>query len=206
MAKQYTASEILSFYEREIKPTLIALTTSQYRLPEIQAHWMRCCAEMTERFGVGPMIMPYNNPANDSAGSGKSLPSACRLLNGVAEVALFLPTIMESFDEFVGTCPSCFKAVFEAFLVVTIMHETDHLALGICGPVNGLQAIIDGETTVWARTCATILCVLADTYRFPLCRSNHLFYSAWVASGRGADMGQFRRFVASSYGTLKGKR
>ena len=179
------------------------ITRGRYRLVEIQARYNQLCEKIAQRYPHGLKITLSDVASEDSVGKNMTLPFGCRCINGVPEVALFVPAIRMVFEDFHKSSPRNFRQVFESCVIIGFLHELDHLALRIIGDEADLAKVINGERIVWAETCEQAVRLFLDIYIEPLCWSDMLYYSAWVRCRRNVESKQWKDFIASLYGSLR---
>jgi hypothetical protein len=96
-----------------------------------------------------------------------------------------------------------FRRLFENFVIISFLHELDHLLLGVTvGAGNRLASIMEQERLAWAETCEKTI-RLFDENGDRLYSGDRVYYETWVRSGRNADSQLWRDFIAKMYGQIQ---
>lgn len=131
----------------------------------------------------------------------ENVPFAIKLTDGEIHLAVFLPEI-EKFAKEIRAEKHVFgktDSIVRLALVVGILHELDHAALGVVGDVKNVEDILGGEGIVWAKTCKDTISVLIEEYYQELCNHDKTSYLSWVKSGRNADNQLWKDFICGWY-------
>ncbi len=134
---------------------------------------------------------------------GVVVPFACATEGGEPEVSIFMPCLMKmavDMENHQASYAVHYSRLFEAAVVIRIMHELDHLALGVFAVVKpgaNMQEVIDGERIVWARTCEKTTLPLVDLYKRELSLGDSLFYSAWKNGNRDSKSTCWKDFITT---------
>jgi hypothetical protein len=191
------------FWDREVAPIMRSLATNSYGLPEIQARHFELLQTIADRYHHELSVSILDKRCANRVDSKYCLPFGCRALEGIPEVAIFVPVVKEIFLEIRKKSPAGFRRKFETTLVIGFLHELDHLALGLTCNDPSFDAMLEVERVVWSWTCERTINVFAETYKRELCHSDRLYYDNWLRCGRNADSPCWRSFIANLYGSIR---
>lgn len=146
------------FYEARIKPTLYQLLQKEYRLDDIQTLFdnrMQVIANSYPKMlWVGVCQTDNVSNGRGKMKQGSFITFQCIVENGQPQIRISLPSLKAVFDSFNGNPNQ--DQIFEMELVIGLIHELDHLALGRAERIDGLEERIANEALVWSITCITI--------------------------------------------------
>ncbi len=139
-------------------------------------------------------------------GKGTMVPFACAIVDGEPNISIFVPCLLNTFADLKANSQhlqSLPQDVFQTTLVVRIMHEFDHLGLGVFAPIVAgvdMAEVVKAEKVVWGRTCAKTMLPLVYTHGRELAFSDNLLKSAWVQCFQSVESQEWHDFVTKFCG------
>lgn len=189
---------VRQFFEWQVVPIIKNLFSESYKIPDIGKKLSENWEKIAERYGCNVSIEASDSFPSDDPGEGKMLMFGCALKDGKPKMVMFVRNLIMIWSTIGGN-----SSVWESFVVVGVMHELDHLALGVVEltPTRDIPKIIEGESIVWARTCQNTMRLLVEN-NWPLCGSDQDLYNAWISCNRKEKSSQWISFIKKRYGQL----
>jgi len=196
--------EMKVFWDTELANIIQRLDGNVHRLPGIQERFNLLISRANNRYMRPIDLRIVCAELKIEAGEGRRIAFGCSVTNGQPSVTIVVPEMKRTFDELRQEDPGLFRRMFENFVIVSFLHELDHLALGIVGGADiSVAQIIECERMVWAETCETTLRLFTETYKEILYVGDRLYYAAWIRGGRNAESQTWRDFIAKMYGQIQ---
>lgn len=173
--------------------------------PKIQEAFNQNIAKIAATYPSCPDGMPkflFRNSSFPGCADNECPPFACGITDDKEiHLVAFLPGI-ERVDRGIRAEKHIFGEIdstVRLFLLIGLMHELDHMALGVIDVPRDVKDILDGEGIVWAKTCEDTISVLIEEYHQELHNHDKIFYSEWVKSGRNVNSQSWKDFICGSY-------
>jgi hypothetical protein len=87
-------------------------------------------------------------------------------------------------------------------LVITVMHERDHLAYGFVNAkqehVSTADEHVAQECSAWALTCEYTLRPMIEDYQRPMTDDISIMYKAWLEAGRNEESPLWKQWIRSN--------
>ncbi len=191
------------FWNASCAPVVNQLDQGRYRLAGIQNRHDWCRREIIDRWGEPVKLELFDQQSPDTAGPKTTLAMGCRIDEGIPKIGIFVPELQKSFLQMQAKNPENLPRMFEAHMVIGLIHELDHLALGVAGKILSMEEVINGETIVHADTCEYTIRLFAEIYGYPLPNHTKVMYSQWVECYRNRESNHWRNFIAALYRNVK---
>jgi hypothetical protein len=188
MTDKPSLEEAGAFWKEHVQPYTERLLTGSYEMVPVQQHFMHNAKNMFERYKQSFLIQPYNSVVRIPGYKPGSNCIACIIENGRPIIAYFIPDLMVVMNklQLMTEDVEFVRQLFESYIVIGTMHETDHLANGWAGAASDYERSIEFERLAHAATCEHTVRHFADI-RKPVLTDTALRYRLWVECGRNAD-------------------
>ena len=156
------------------------VSDEKYPIPEVNARYHALTQEIIQRYGVTFGVEAVTSFSKDS----EEIFAASGLNESKPTVSFFIPKIMNVYAKLWASRVPDWEKQFEDDIVISMLHELDHLALGEVGlPSDTTDDLIAHEEKVWAQTCEHSISVFVAE-RYPLSQSKLAYWNDWVACGK----------------------
>lgn len=171
---------------------------STFYIPEIRDRYNFLRKTISKRYARG---IEFNCSTVFSPRS-RNVAAGCEVREGIPCLRLFIPKQMEICEEFRQSGKEDWNEQFKLSVVVSIMHELEHLA---CDPSDDpkdtqtLEGLVFQEKIAWDSTCRYSIMPLIENHHFNMAGSHVLYYRAWIATGRDKDSPGWTKFLTDAY-------
>ncbi len=193
-----------SLWTGVVKPITDSILLGTIPFPEINKVAQENQASIANLYSTSLTVRIWINLFGHLHDDGnKTTLFACGLVNNNPQVAVFLSILDRAFFHIIKYKHGNTQLgaeIFQNTVLVGVMHEIDHIALGLIGKKEDpIQTLIDIECAVWAKTCKDTLSPLIEQYgkEFPYYKS---IYDEWVLCGRSAESQRWKDSIAKTYG------
>ena len=194
------------FWNSEIQHILTELHEGKHRFARVQELFGEDCQAIYERYGGAFYYRPIVNfPYPEALMACSMQPRRERFLLFFHRIVK-VPTVVFPVKNLMGFFTTLyrmnhpgFRHVFECGFLATLLHELDHLALGLVG-ASSFEEIVEVESVVWARTCSRALPAFAF---YDLLPADQQTLDVWHQCGCDAQNPDWSAHIAERYGCLK---
>lgn len=195
---QYSVERVHEFWDLHLNKIIMGeLVRGTYPINPIDARYKVLFDETVKRYG-----RPFNIRASTQrVNSPEIIPSGCFMKGGVPFVWISVPAMMDVYSTLQHSGGPHWEKQFEAFVVISVLHEMDHIAIGEVGsPSDTREELIDRETKAWAETAENTLPIFVKN-NFPMDPSDTSYYKAWVSCGR-EENACWKSFIEGGYASI----
>ena len=183
----YPDFEQKKFWSEHLEPIFQALIGHKYHIPEIQKRYDDSMAIIDNLYGR----LNINISSNYIAQSHNILAGSGFATNGIPELTIVVPAIMDVYASLRSSEHPGWKEAFEYCNVLNVMHELDHIAYEEKHTMQThllpLDQLVEHERGAWARTCEYSIAPLVEKYQVLLTASEMQYYKLWVNTGRNPN-------------------
>ncbi len=190
--------EAKSLYDREVDPIVVSLFSGSYFLPEIQRLFSENIAAIRSRYGTDALYLIDDYQIHHVNEVGFST-FRCGVQNSCPQIVILAANLKLAFDQIAKSKSKDCLELFRLHVVVSLMHELDHLATGLVGNQGDPVREFENERLTWARTCENTMRLLVERYNKELYKSELAYYSTWVKCGRNPESEEWKEFIATLY-------
>jgi len=195
--------QMVQFWNMEMNDILVPLVNGQYALSEVQQRYNLLNDQIVARYGQKIRVNISDVFPRDIPGENKIIAFGASMKDGEPQIAIFVPGLLLLFEQMLFTGRPDFRNLFGTFVVISFMHELDHLQIGFSGNEDSLEGTINTEKLAWAQTCQQTIRLFAEVYHQEISSLDARYYSAWVECGRNADSQAWKGFITEMYGSLQ---
>jgi len=196
--------QMAQFWNMEMNDILVPLVNGQYALSEVQERFNLLNNQIVQRYGQKILVNLSDVMPKDAAGENKIIVFGASVKNGEPQVTIFVPSLLLIFEQMLFSGRHDFRLLFGAFVVISFIHELDHLQIGFSGDEErSLEQTIDTERRAWAQTCEQTIRLFVEVYHQEISALDERYYSAWLAGGRNVDSQVWKGFIAGMYKSLQ---
>lgn len=114
----------------------------------------------------------------------RAVRAGASIKDSVPIISLIIPSIMNEFREFEQSGRVGWLDEFRLSVVVSIMHEMEHLAsYSYAEPDH--EHLVSEEVSAWHATCEYTLAPLVERYGLEIGQSASVYYQIWLQADRG---------------------
>lgn len=194
--EKYSQEEMYHFWDLHIKKICDQLLEGKYLVAEINERYKILQRKIVGKYGKSINI----NVVLTSHGQSPHLSLASFDMQNLApRINIFIPAVRNIYYNLfrVQDNPSM-EEQFEIMVIVAIMHELDHIAIGHVNHQNLSRGEIIGcESDAWAETCEHTISVFVK-HKYLIDPSSKRYYEAWVYCGRERDI-CWHSYIEESY-------
>lgn len=178
-----------------VEPLTEQLKRGCYRIPRIQQLFANQVLAITRRYPGKRIQISCYAREEPITKKGWAHVAWCQVKEDLLEITFSLPALL-SFLVALGNNPRR-NELFEFCIIISYMHELDHLALGLTG--GNEEKLLEEEILTWAKTCEGTLRILAEDCPEALPTGEAKKYMAWVKSGRNPQSPIWTDFIRAIY-------
>ena len=202
--KQLSIDEIHSALNTHLSPLRDLLEKDKCEFPEIEARIKSLKVQIASRYKQPlHMIIAPNYSSMD-----ERVVALARVEATGPVIILFIPTILDIYDDLKASHNSHWEEEFKSLLLISPLHELDHLASGyVQTPTDtdkSIQAKTFREKNTWALTCEYSIRPLI-TKGLHINESHSARYKEWVKANRNVNSPNWDKFIHSQYESLDNK-
>jgi hypothetical protein len=195
--------ELVKFWHSELAGIFQRLSKETYLLAGVQTRYSRLIAAVNNKYMRTVDFHIVCAELGIQGGEGRLITFGSSVADGQPSVSVLVPAARKMFEGMKQEDSRFFRRLFENFVIISFLHELDHLLLGITVDAgNLLVSIMEQERLAWAETCEKTI-RLFDENGERLYSGDRAYYATWVRSGRNADSKPWRDFIAKMYGGIK---
>jgi hypothetical protein len=206
-ASSYSLTEMQNFWSDNFSQTVDSLFTGKYPLPKVQQRFNEVTKHIRERYGYTNIIIHLNDgyePENALILAGSSLTDGDK-----PTLEITVPSLIDIYKREQRKGDPDANERVRYVLVLSIMHELDHLAFdtmkGTREHPPSLDQLVDSERKIWALTCEYSIRPMIEDYHITLTTSEYVYYNKWVEIGRNADSPAWVAFIRNLYKDTRGE-
>ena len=175
------------------------LMAGKYPLKKIQDRYNLQTQALGKKYpkGLAIHLVTTYNP------EGPDILAGCWITNDQPQIDIVIPKLLDIYYEKRAEGDGQWSQRMQNVLIVSILHEQDHLAFGsVIGSrehPSSLDELVDSESKAWALTCEQTLRPMIEEYQVPLTQSDHFYYDHWIQSGRMETSPAWRKFIRDLY-------
>ena len=197
-----TEAEQEAFWTEHVKPIVIdELAASQYHIPEIRDRYafLSTITNAHHRLQICAVFAFHPKSRDIIAGN--------RMSSDAAILEVYVPKLMKLWDGLRLAGETRWREQFELTVVVSVMHELDHLVDPQTGLYDdgSLETLVAKEKSAWAKTCEFTIAPLVEIYHLPLSPIIRFYYEGWVNTGRDEESKAWHEFIRKSHAPLREK-
>lgn len=182
------------------QPLKSLMNEDRYRLPAITARYKLLKELIQRRYGKSVSIFVVGSHKRNMP---SVYGSACIDKTKNPTVCLYLPALMDQYQDSEKAGGKHWKERFETLTVISLLHELDHLASGNITSLDGdTDTSLDGRTrrekNTWALTCEFAIWHLVENgiHLDPTIAS---MYLGWLKSRCDSSSAEWEAFVRKAY-------
>jgi len=199
IAAKYTLKKMQEVWTNDFQGVLDGLFQNRYRLPKIQERFNSQSQLIRERFHTNistHLVTTYNAESLDVL-------AGCWLTNGQPQVDFVVPKLLDVYYEARDSGETNWLLKMQDGVVLSMMHELDHLALGLVAGdrkhPSSVDKLADYESRTWANTCEYVIRPMVEEYGVSITSSDRIYYGKWIEAGRNEKSPLWRDFIRSLY-------
>ncbi|MFH0806720.1 MAG: hypothetical protein V1885_03295 [Candidatus Brennerbacteria bacterium] len=200
--RPYSTETLQSFWEDKLRGTVeLVIFRRTYRVQTVNMVSEKLLELAAKRYNAFRLHVSL---VESYSLSGASVMAGSYVTKDSVVIELIVPALIDVYGKLRRSGDTSWQEQFELFMVVSLVHELDHLAYGYINRTNApFEEVIWNEKVAWAFTCEEVLRPLVEYGKFRLAPGDMEYYHAWVRAGYTAGSPLWDEFIRTVYrGTL----
>lgn len=198
----YTAEEQQAFWAEHFPNFLDWFFQGGLPFPELNERCAMLRGLIQQRYGKDlhiNLVTTYN-PDSPAVLAGNYIKE------GVPELELVVSNVINLHNAFRASGDPEWKPRLQNGVLVSMMHEMDHLAYGYTsefGKRSPLEELVEDERRAWALTCEHTLRILVEHCHAPLNSSDMQYYHHWLVCNRDENDPRWKEGLWNVYSVTR---
>jgi hypothetical protein len=194
--EKYSKEETVQFWNLHLdKMIMNDLVGGKYEIPAINDRYKFLLDEIITKYG-----RPFGILGSISYYEKSKSAVACYTMKDL-KIGIFIPVAMDSYQELKMSNKSGWEKQFEAFVIISFIHEVEHVAGGaIDRDLGDKKAFIEEETRAWSETCEHTISTFLNS-GYSLDPSSAIYFRNWLDCGRENNE-CWRSFIEREYSSV----